>query len=275
MKSGYTIIGEDMSVRHFTAADFADGINSFDPITGDHCHDKYEITYLISASGRYIIEGSTHNVAHGSLAVIRPLSYHKVIFDPDEEIEGYTVYFSKSVLSDGIAEMLDLLSGEVDVHGRFYSRAVLSEALISVFDRFEESKSLKQTERKAYMQALLTEMIILLRASAGDAIINNDDELGARVARYLNVNFRKNICLDRLARRFFVSKYHLCRAFKAYSGISVHAYVNHKRIIYAKTLIESGITASSAAEKVGFGDYSAFYRAYVKIVGRSPTAINQ
>jgi AraC-like DNA-binding protein len=42
--------------------------------------------------------------------------------------------------------------------------------------------------------------------------------------------------------------------------------------MYARELIEGGETASGAAEKVGFGDYSAFYRAYVKIVGKSPTA---
>jgi AraC-like DNA-binding protein len=42
--------------------------------------------------------------------------------------------------------------------------------------------------------------------------------------------------------------------------------------MYAKQLIESGETASGAAYKVGFGDYSAFYRAYVKILGAPPTS---
>jgi AraC-like DNA-binding protein len=41
--------------------------------------------------------------------------------------------------------------------------------------------------------------------------------------------------------------------------------------MYAKQLIESGETASGAAYKVGFGDYSAFYRAYVRIIGKAPT----
>ena len=41
--------------------------------------------------------------------------------------------------------------------------------------------------------------------------------------------------------------------------------------MYAKELIEAGETASSAAYRVGFGDYSSFYRAYVKIVGEPPT----
>jgi AraC-like DNA-binding protein len=74
-----------------------------------------------------------------------------------------------------------------------------------------------------------------------------------------------------LAKRFFVSKYYLCRAFKRHNGISVHGYVNQKRVMYAKQLIEAGETASGAAYRVGFGDYSAFYRAYVKQLGVAPT----
>ena len=119
---------------------------------------------------------------------------------------------------------------------------------------------------------LIAEIIILLSASAGERMLHSEEELGARVIRYLNSHIEHSINLDKLAKRFFVSKYHLCRAFKKHNGISVHGYLVQKRIIYAKQLIESSETASGAAYKVGFGDYSAFYRAYVKIVGKAPTA---
>ena len=105
-----------------------------------------------------------------------------------------------------------------------------------------------------------------------DIIKNYEVETQDDLVRYLNENAERDISLDRLARRFFVSKYHLCRAFKKHNGISVHGYINRKRVMYAKQLIESGETASRAAYQVGFGDYSAFYRAYVKIVGKSPTS---
>ncbi len=266
MENGFTIHSDGMSVKYFIGESLAD------PVLGDHCHDKYEITYLISSSVRYIVEGSEHNVSHGSLALINPMAYHKVLSDSEESLEGYTVYFNKSVLPENIAVILDSLSSDADIHGLFYSHRVLSDALVSVFDRFSETKRLGKPDRQLYLQALISELIILLRAAEGERIANENSDLGARVARYLNTNFRKDICLDKLARRFFVSKYHLCRAFKMHSGISVHAYINHKRITYAKMLIDSGLTASGAAERVGFGDYSAFYRAYVKIVGKSPTA---
>ena len=264
MKNHHMVIGEDVSVVSFSSQERGECISY------DHCHDRYEITYLLSARGRYIVEGHEHKVSNGSLLLICPMSYHKVELEPCE-VEGITVEFSKSILSDRVSGLLDGLCDGSDIHGRFYSAAHVCEALISVFDRFALAQDLKEG-RDSYLQALLTEVIVLLSATEGELMVVSEDELGARVARYLNTNFRKNVSLDRLARRFFVSKYHLCRAFKEYSGISVHAYVNHKRIIFAKSLIESGMTASGAAEKVGFGDYSAFYRAYVKILGKSPNA---
>ena len=144
--------------------------------------------------------------------------------------------------------------------------------MMSVFERLEASVQMPTPERNVYIRMLLSELVILLSVSAGEGIACDEDELGSRVIKYLNGNIEKDISLDKLARHFFVSKYYLCRAFKKHNGISVHGYINRKRVMYAKQLIESGETASGAAYRVGFGDYSAFYRAYVKLIGKSPTA---
>lgn len=266
MKDGFEFSCGDISITHFS------GEESVYPVSGDHCHDKYEITCLLSASGRYIVEGCEHKVSNGTLIFITPMSYHKVELYTDKNPEGYTIKFSRDALSNSVLPVLDKLSDGDENHGSFYSADLVSEAIISVFDRLETAVYLEKSDKKIYLEALLSEIIVLLSVAEGQRMVVSEDDLGARVARYLNLNFRKNISLDRLARRFFVSKYYLCRAFKLYSGISVHAYINQKRIIFAKSLIESGMTASRAAEKVGYGDYSAFYRAYVKILGKSPTA---
>ena len=79
-----------------------------------------------------------------------------------------------------------------------------------------------------------------------------------------------NETLDDLARRFLVSKFYMCRSFKEHNGISIHGYLTRKRIMIAKSKIESGVPAVTAAAEVGFGDYSAFFRAYRRIVGHSP-----
>ncbi len=265
MKIGYSIETGSISVDFFTNQSYSESENI------NHCHDRYEITLITSASGKYIIEGSEHKICPGALIFMPPLTYHKVMFNGGIQPQLCTIHFSQNVLSPAIVGMLNKITDGGESSGKYYSPGQFSDTVISVFDRLDTAEVLQSEERSAYLEALLSEIIILLSASDGDAMTHSEDELGSRVAKYLNENIDKNISLEKLARRFFVSKYHLCRAFKKYSGISVHSYINHKRIMYAKQLIESGETASGAAERVGFGDYSAFYRAYVRIVGKSPT----
>ena len=179
--------------------------------------------------------------------------------------------FSRTNLTESVLSMLDKIVDKEKENGKLFSRNFASDLLLDVFRRFDEANCLPEVERKAFLSMLASEAIIILSAGEGQIISHTEHELGARVARYLNSKIEKNVSLDKLATRFFVSKYHLCRAFKKYTGTSVHSYINHKRIMYAKQLIESGESASLAAERVGFGDYSAFYRAYVRIVGSAPT----
>ena len=117
---------------------------------------------------------------------------------------------------------------------------------------------------------LIAELVLLLSLADPKTSTKENEPLGARVIKYLNENISSQISLDELAKIFYVSKYYLCRAFRAYNGISIVGYLNGKRAMMAKEMIENGETAANAAFRVGFGDYSSFYRAYRKALGHSP-----
>ena len=242
-------------------------------LSESHCHDSYEILLVLSGNGKYIVEGVDYTVAPGTLMLIRPFAYHHLSLCLDSPYERYLIHFHRSDLSPDAVKLLDNMSSSVEDNVLYYPRRTLSNTLISVFDRFEVAEALPREEKEAYLRNLVSELVILLSASSAEKIVQSEDELGGRVIRYLNNNIERDISLDKLAKRFFVSKYYLCRAFKKHNGVSVHGYLTNKRIMYAKQLIESGETASGAAYKVGFGDYSAFYRAYIKIIGSSPTSL--
>lgn len=237
-----------------------------------HCHDAYEILYVIEGAGRMVVEGTLFDINPGTLLVIRPFEYHSMQLDPSSPYERYVLHFSEGDLVNDALKLLNTMLEGVEGSGKLYTAAALSKNVRPVFERFDTAESLPDNEKSIYVKTLLSELMVFLSVSGGEHIGINEGELGARVIRYLNENIYRNISLDTLARRFFVSKYYLCRAFKKHNGVSVHGYVNHKRVLYAKQLIEQGETASGAAYKVGFGDYSSFYRAYVKIIGKAPTA---
>ena len=78
------------------------------------------------------------------------------------------------------------------------------------------------------------------------------------------------VSIDDLAARFFVSKYHMMRQFRAQTGYTIHGYLTGKRLMRARAMIAAGTPVLQASEESGFGDYSAFLRAYRKQFGTTP-----
>ena len=237
-----------------------------------HCHDGYEILYVSEGNGKYVIEGAEYPIRPRTVLFAPPFSYHSLKLDSNAQYERYVLQFSVSDLTPAAQDFLTSLNKSLEGVGCYYAADALSPSIFSIFERFEYADGLPECERKEFKKLLTSEIVLLLSVATRESIPRDEGELGARVIKYLNEHIDKDVSLDKLAKRFFVSKYYLCRAFKKHNGISIHGYVNHKRVMYAKQLIESGETASAAAYRVGFGDYSAFYRAYIKLIGRSPTS---
>lgn len=238
-----------------------------------NAQDEMMLVYVIDGVGRYVVDGRGYDLLPRALFFTLPTDVHAIVQDVPSSVERYTLRFSRSSISE---KTLAMLTSRLDGSGEsaiYYSVSELSLAIASAFERFEMLDSLPERGRAAYASALLGELVILLSLAEEKRVSTKESLLGTEVQKYIDENLSRNISLDRLAKRFFVSKYYLCRAFKSYTGTSVHSYINEKRILHAKALIESGETASRAAYSVGFGDYSSFYRAYVRVIGRSPGEI--
>ena len=261
-KSFHAIAGEHKFT--YTRDDQAQGF-----LTESHCHDFHEIHYVSSGEGRYIVEGAEYEMHGDSLIITKPFKYHCVEVGPATPYERYVISFYKKSLPSSLTEVFSGAE-RVDEDCIFLPSGAIPDALRSAFERIRIAETLEGDCSSLFLQSLLSEIIVLLAATQAEKVMPAETELGARVIRYLNDNLESDVSLDRIAKRFFVSKYYLCRAFKKYNGISIHGYVTQKRILRAKALIEMGESASGAAYRVGFGDYSAFYRAYVKQIGAPP-----
>ena len=238
--------------------------------TKSSCHDRYEIAYIDRGVGKYILEGKAVAVNSHSLFISRPIEYHGLYLDGDEGYSRYTVSFSAVALSESCKDILDrILDG---ASGAYLPSTKENSEITAVFEKMMLIPTIREGERVAFATALLTELVILLSSLGCERIVNTDDTLVPRVTRYINANIQRGLSLDAISGQFFVNKCYLCRAFKQQSGVSIHTYINQKRVLLAKRLIESGEVASRAADNVGFGDYSAFYRAYMKHLGVPPTS---
>ena len=262
---------------------FADGIHMYrdriENVTSKdsqvHCHSKYEIIYILEGSGICEIEGINYTIKPRCVFVFTPFAYHSLTLDVGSVFECVVMSFQEKHVAPSVLDIL--LRFKISDEGLdpavFYGADSVSDQIAAIIDRFEAIYDFSEEHQARFMELLISELLLLLSIPGRVRSDYNENELGVRVIRYLNENDRRDVSLDELAKRFFVSKYYLCRAFKKHNGISIHGYINRKRVMRAKQLIDSGETASRAAYQVGFGDYSAFYRAYVKIVGKSPTSL--
>ena len=62
---------------------------------------------------------------------------------------------------------------------------------------------------------------------------------------------------------------------RAETGYTVHAYLTGKRLALAREQIAAGTPILQAASACGFGDYSAFCRAYRRQFGQPPSSAKQ
>ena len=79
-----------------------------------------------------------------------------------------------------------------------------------------------------------------------------------------------------LAGALQVSREHLSRVFKEQIGVTIHEYATRRKIDLAiDLLMQSNLGCKEIAERVGFNEYSAFSRAFRRVVGSSPQCVRE
>lgn len=242
-----------------------------------HCHNEYELLYVSRGNGKFVVEGAEYPLKSHTLMLIRPHEYHYVCLEKDSLYERYIMNFRRELFPPEVASLPIL---DIDLqkrHGLFFSE----EHIISlIYDEFRTTEKIyqllntcenTQDAQRAILTAEITKVLLLLSLSTQSDEVHYEENIITHVTEHLDSHVTDELSLDKLAQRFFISKYYLCHAFRQQNGTSIHAYITSKRIVLAQQLLKDGESATSVARQVGFQNYSSFYRAYVKQLGRPPT----
>ena len=93
-----------------------------------------------------------------------------------------------------------------------------------------------------------------------------------QAVRFINDNYRTDICLDDVAREAGMSPSHFSRIFKKVMGLPYQDYLNGRRITKAKNLLRtSAQSVTEIAVSLGFADPTGFGRIFKKLTGHTPS----
>lgn len=90
--------------------------------------------------------------------------------------------------------------------------------------------------------------------------------------KYMENHFDSPLSLDELSAFTNISKYHLAREFKRYTGFTINEYLIALRLERAKFLLSNtGLPLGQISQTVGFSNYSNFYKLFCRDCGISPS----
>ena len=241
-----------------------------------HFHEFDKIVLLLSGRVDYTVESSSYALKPWSVLLVKHHTIHKAMIDKSEPYERIIIYldgkyFDRSAPGARLMDSFD----QADKRGEHLllpteQQRLAMEEVIRAYERAAEDRGFgAQALRESFIVQLLIYIGRMTAASSEPGESQYDPKI-RRVLSYINENLGRELRVEQLAERAYLSKYHFMRLFKSQTGSSVHAYVRQKRLLHAARLIREGMSVNKAAAESGFGDYSAFHRAFRESFGISP-----
>lgn len=243
-----------------------------------HYHEFCKLLLLISGRGGYVVEGQRYLLQPGDVVLIGSRCAHRPELEADTPYERVIIYIDPGFLqmsSSTDCDLLELFSGKSGHVLRL--RENERKKIFALSGALEKELSGEEYGRQILSNGVLLRLLVEIgRAQRKEDSLNPgpvipEDPRVLEWMDYLDRHLAEDLDMDALAERFYISKFHMMRLFKAQTGFTVHTYLLQRRLLAARQLIERGMLATEACYRSGFRSYSSFTRAYSKHFGTTPT----
>lgn len=242
-----------------------------------HSHPYYECIIVRKGKAEYLVNGQSFSLYPDEMLFITPGVPHIMSCE-----EGETSY-ERMILQIN-AKFLRKVMQDIGMEDKisptpqflvFRAEAVHTWHLPELFERIHAASAVEDKRlRELLYHSQLSELVLTLEViikfytpktpKISNALISN-------VAVYLQENFRDpKLKVADLAKQFYVSREHLSRTFKEYTGDSLRDYLTNLRMQEFRNGLIRGGTVLSAFRESGFSDYSSFVKSFRKLYGITP-----
>jgi AraC-like DNA-binding protein len=235
-------------------------------------HPYHEILYYIDGDATFICEAFRKKLTPKTLLIIPREHFHYFQIDSPQRFERLKISF---LGIDGFDSLITPLIGGVKLYDSLdgICNSVLTELCDSLLNGDDDDRT--------RAMAIGTLLILLSRldgynynvsSNVDNAVDSYTEDMILRILGYIDANLTSDISTECVAKQMNISPSTLSHIFKKHLGVSLHQFVIQKRLITAQRLISDGQNPTTVYIDCGYGDYSSFYKAYVKMFGSPPSA---
>ncbi len=242
-----------------------------------HYHDFHKVIIFLSGKAAYHIEGKSYYLKPWDILLVNRHAIHKPEIDFSVPYERFVLWIRDDLAQ---AELLRCFQKAID---RSFNLIRLDsgtqEKLKQLLYELEAALKDEKFGSDLLGTALFTQFMVyvnrifLEKQYIYDTRSYSSDSQIEELLRYINHNLTEDLSIETLARKYYLSKYHMMRKFKEETGYTIHNYIVSKRLLLARTQIAEGTPVLKAAQFSGFSDYTTFSRAYKKQFGSAPSQL--
>ena len=248
-------------------------------------HRFLEITFVHSGEGEFVIENERYVVSAGSLIMIGPDEFHRLIAKQGSIVRAVSLHFDETFVArpSGSSQDKELLKPfylsdhsirrQLSMDESLSSDALLT--LIQIDEELRTSRSDSALAVRTYLQGFLFRFSRKLQTISPIPTYRGWDSTHhadmAPVIEFLHREYSQANRLEDLAKMVCLSPGHFCRRFKRTTGSTYLEYVHRLRIDKAMDLLIDGrVGTAEIAAQLGYSSQSHFNRVFKRFVGHAP-----
>ena len=226
---------------------------------------NYELWYFLEDKSEFLLNATTYFPKKNTLIIVKPNTYHKLL----TKNSGYIlISFSLSDICENfIKDINDICS---------YSIFYKDTAFTDIFNNLSLLKGVMSSQDfSSFLYNTVQNIILQLKYTAScysDIKQVQTFPTLTSILEYIDNNLNsEDLTIYAIADALYISPSTISHIFTKGLQISPQKYINNKKMIYAKSLINSGIAATEVAKICGYSNYVTFYRLYKQFFNISPS----
>lgn len=246
-----------------------------------HTHEFLELVYMCKGKSEHFIGDNRYELAEGDLLFVnfgnthsfnilkQPLKYVDIMIKPEfinQSLKDTGNAFSL-LGTENFKDFEDIVDrSKLHIHFGKEERAKFETLIDFIINEQNNSKAGSELVLHSVYNIILT---IVFRKMALQ--LSDDFSMSKTLVKYIEENCASQISLAEIAVANHYNPTYFSRLFKKQTGVTFSEYVINCRLNLAcKLLIDTDISVSEIALKVGFSDKTKFFKLFLNKTGTTP-----
>ena len=222
-------------------------------------HYYHEFVWFIEGNAYFVSKDIQQQLTPGSIVLIPKEQFHQFRVSNPEKYTRFILGFSDSPelcpLIDDVMTQIKVISAPSKNIQNIYANLI----------QFAKS-TLPEEEKLLFVRSALMQLLLYLKYDQLEQVQRNINisPLIQQAILHIDQNYAQKLTTEDIAKALYTSPSSLAHKFSKELGISIYRYISKKRLLEVHKRMEMGESASTAATKCGFNDYSCYYRIWKK-----------